>query len=119
MAHKKWVVRDADKEKASAISEKFDIDAFIAFLLVSRGIDDDLTVSSFLSKSFETVSPFNFADMEEASFTIGDAIDNGEKICIYGDYDCDGVTSTALLLSFLQSLCSVSDSDLRSYLIPP
>ena len=103
MAHKKWVVRDADKEKASAISEKFDIDAFIAFLLVSRGIDDDLTVSSFLSKSFETVSPFNFADMEEASFTIGDAIDNGEKICIYGDYDCDGVTSTALLLSFLQS----------------
>ena len=57
MAHKKWLVRDADKEKASAISEKFDIDAFIAFLLVSRGIDDDLTVSSFLSKSFETVSP--------------------------------------------------------------
>ena len=103
MAHKKWIVRDADREKASAISEKFDIDPFVAFLLVSRGIDDDVAVSGFLSKSFETVSPFNFVDMEEASFVIGDAVDAGEKICIYGDYDCDGVTSTALLLSFLQS----------------
>lgn len=101
MAHKKWVVRDADKEKASAISEKFDIDAFVAFLLVSRGIDDDISVSNFLSKSFETVSPYNFTDMEEAAFAIGEAIDNGEKICIYGDFDCDGITATALLYSFL------------------
>lgn len=103
MAFKKWVVRDADKEKASAISEKFNIDPFIAFLLVSRGVDDDLSVSSFLTDSFEVVSPFNFVDMEEATFVIGDAIDNGIKICIYGDYDCDGVTSTALLYSYLKS----------------
>ena len=40
--------------------------------------------------------------MEEAAFTVGDAIDNGEKICVYGDYDCDGVTATALLYSFLK-----------------
>lgn len=103
MAYKKWVVSDADKERASAVSEKFDIDPFVAFLLVSRGIDDDLSVSGFLSKSYESASPFSFADMEEASFVIGDAIDNGERICIYGDYDCDGVTSTALLYSFLKN----------------
>lgn len=102
MSHKKWVVRDADKERASALSEKFNIDPFIAFLLVSRGIDDDLSVSGFLSQSYEMVSPFCFADMDEASFVIGDAVDNGEKICIYGDYDCDGVTSTALLYTFLK-----------------
>ncbi|MGN0529227.1 MAG: hypothetical protein ACI4IE_08850, partial [Eubacterium sp.] len=77
MAHKRWVVREADKEKASALSEKFNIDPFIAFLMVSRGIDDDLSASSFLSDSFEVVSPFDFADMEEASFVIGDAVDNG------------------------------------------
>lgn len=103
MSYKKWIVRDADKEKASALSEKFNIDPFIAFLLVSRGIDNDLSVSNFISDSFELVSPFDFADMEEAAFTIGDAVDNGEKICIYGDYDCDGVTSTALLYSFLKN----------------
>lgn len=104
MAHKKWVVRDVDKETASAISEKFNIDPFVACLLVSRGINDDLSVSNFLSKSFETVSPFNFADMEKAVSVINSAVDNNEKICIYGDYDCDGVTSTALLLSFLKNL---------------
>lgn len=103
MAYKKWVIRDADKEKASAISEKFNIDPFIAFLLVSRGLDDDLSVSSFLSDSFELVSPYDFVDMEEAAFVIGDAVDNGAKICIYGDYDCDGVTSTALLYTFLKN----------------
>lgn len=103
MAYKKWVVRDADKDRASVISEKFNIDPFIAFLLVSRGIDDDLAVSSFFTDSFEMVSPYNFVDMEEASFVIGDAIDLGQKICVYGDYDCDGVTSTALLYSFLKN----------------
>ena len=103
MAHKKWVVRRADKARATAISEKFNIDPLIAYMLTARGMDDDITVSKFLSDSYETVSPYKFADMEEAAFTIGDAIDYGEKICIYGDYDCDGVTSTALLLSFLKS----------------
>lgn len=103
MAHKRWVVREADKEKASALSEKFNIDPFIAFLLVSRGIDDDLGVTSFLGDSLFISSPYDFADMEEASFVIGDAIDNGDKICIYGDYDCDGVTSTALLYLFLKN----------------
>ncbi|MBE6816519.1 MAG: single-stranded-DNA-specific exonuclease RecJ, partial [Ruminococcaceae bacterium] len=72
-------------------------------MLTARGMDDDVTVSNFLSGSFETVSPFCFADMEEAAFTVGEAVDFGEKICIYGDYDCDGVTSTALLLSYLRS----------------
>ena len=102
MAHKKWVVRQADKSRATDISEKFNIDPLIAYVLTARGMDDDITASKFLSDSYETVSPYKFADMEEAAFTIGDAIDYGEKICIYGDYDCDGVTSTALLLSFLK-----------------
>lgn len=103
MAHKQWVIREADKEKASALSEKFNIDPFIAFLLVSRGIYDDMGVASFLSDSLFISSPYDFADMEEAAFVIGDAVDNGDRICIYGDYDCDGVTSTALLYLFLKN----------------
>ena len=102
MAYKKWTVRNADKDKASELSEKFNMDPFIAYLLVSRGLDDTLSAGTFLGDSFVSVSPFNFVDMEEAAFTIGDAIDMGEKICVYGDYDCDGVTSTALLYSFLK-----------------
>lgn len=102
MAHKKWVVRDADKERASALSEKFNIDPFVAFLMVSRGIVKDSDAAFFVSKNILLTSPFNFVDMEEASFIIGDALDNGERICVYGDYDCDGVTSTALLVDYLR-----------------
>ncbi len=103
MAYKKWIVRKADRDKASEISEKFNMDAFIAYLLVARGLDDTLSVGTFIGDSFVSVSPFNFVDMEEAAFTIGDAVDAGEKICIYGDYDCDGVTATALLYTFLKN----------------
>lgn len=102
MAFKDWMIRPADKEKASAISEKFNIDPFIAFLLVSRGLDDFLSAGTFLGDSFVAASSFDFADMEEAAFAIGEALDMGDTICIYGDYDCDGVTATALLLSFLK-----------------
>ena len=103
MAIKKWVIRQADKERASQISEKFNIDPFVAFLMVSRGIVDDLDVVNFMTDEFMLSSPFDMADMDEAVFTVSEAIENGDKICIYGDYDCDGVTSTTLLVDFLRS----------------
>lgn len=104
MAHKKWIVADADKEKASVLSEKLNIDPFIAFLLVSRGIEDELAASDFLSDCCAFSSPFSLKDMDKAVERINRALDYNEKICIYGDYDCDGVTSTALLFTFLESL---------------
>ena len=102
MAHKKWVLREADKLTANDLSEKFNIDPFIAYLLVARGIDSDLAFSEFVSESVKLVSPFDFRDMKEAAETVKNSIRNKEKICIFGDYDCDGVTSTAILLSFLK-----------------
>ena len=104
MSVKKWVVRQADKDIASDISEKFNIDPFVAFMLVSRGITKDVDVVNFISDDFVIPSPFDFVDMDEAVFTVGDAIDNGQKVCVYGDYDCDGVTSTALLVDYFRSL---------------
>lgn len=109
MAHKKWIIADADKERASDLSEKFNIDPFIAFLLVARGVKDDLAVSDFLSSSCEFSNPYNLADMEKAVQRIERAIDCSEKITVYGDYDCDGVTSTALLLSLLKNMGADAD----------
>lgn len=103
MAIKKWVIRQADKERASQISEKFNIDPFVAFLMVSRGIVDDIDVVNFMTDEFMLSSPFDMADMDEAVFTVSEAIENGNKICVYGDYDCDGFTSTTLLVDFLRS----------------
>lgn len=104
MSHKKWIVADGDKDKASALSEKLNIDPLIAFLLVSRGIDDELTATGFLTDNTAYSSPFSFKDMDKAVARINTALDNNERICIYGDYDCDGVTSTALLYSFFESI---------------
>lgn len=104
MSHKRWIIADADKEKASLLSEKLNIDPFIAFLLVSRGIDDELSASDFLSDSCAFSSPYSLKDMDKAVSRINAALENDEKICIYGDYDCDGVTSTALLYTFFESL---------------
>lgn len=104
MSYKKWIVADADKEKASLLSEKLNIDPFIAFLLVSRGIDDELSASEFMSNRCAFSSPFSLKDMDKAVSRINKALELDEKICIYGDYDCDGVTSTALLYTFFESL---------------
>lgn len=104
MAHKKWIIADADKEKASMLSEKLNIDPFIAFLLVSRGLDDELTAGDFISSRCTYTSPYSFTDMDKAVERINKALELDERICIYGDYDCDGVTSTALLYTFFESL---------------
>lgn len=104
MAHKKWIIADADKEKASVLSEKLNIDPLVAYLLVSRGIDSELTACAFLYGEGSFSSPFSLKDMDRAAEKINDAIDENKRICIYGDYDCDGVTATALLYSFLESM---------------
>lgn len=104
MSYKKWIINEADKEKASHLSEQMNIDAFIAFLLVSRGVDNELTASEFLSDSSRFSSPYSFKDMDKAVKRINTALDEGEGICIFGDYDCDGVTATALLYTFLQAM---------------
>ena len=84
MLHKKWVIRQADKEAASAISEQFNIDPFLAFLLVSRGLTDDLAVQEFLHPGQALCAPEGFADMEAAAARLQQALDSGERICVYG-----------------------------------
>lgn len=100
MAFKKWNISDADKEKASAISEKFNIDPFVAYLLAARGIESDIAISEFLSNEIRLSDPFDLLDMDKAVERIENAVQSGEKITVYGDYDCDGVTATVLLYSF-------------------
>ena len=76
-----------------------------AQLLINRGIRDKDTALSFLSPRLaEMVDPMRLKGMGEAARTIIDAIEKREKITIYGDYDADGLTATALLLKFFSSL---------------
>lgn len=102
MSRKKWLVSSADKDLAFDIAEEFGIEPFAALLLVSRGITDDEEIYSFFSDSCRLCSPYDLKDMDKAVERIRKAIDTKEKITVYGDYDADGVTSTALLYRYLK-----------------
>ena len=102
MSRKKWVIPKTDRARALKMSEKFDMDLLTSSLLLSRGIESEDEVLSFCSEETVLCDPFDLLDMDKAVEAIGEAIENGEKITVYGDYDADGVTSTAVMFTFLE-----------------
>lgn len=104
MAYKKWVVSEVDKTKAQFLAEECETDPLVALIAASRGYTDPADLEQFLS--FEPIfsSPYELLDMEIAVQTIKNAIGLGERIAVYGDFDCDGVTATALLYDALKNL---------------
>ena len=100
MNRKKWIVSECNRDVAAEIAENCGVDPFAAYLLVARGLTDEFLVESFLYDT-DISDPFTLPDMEKACERIKSAIDSNEKITIFGDYDADGVTSTALLYSYL------------------
>ena len=102
LSRKRWVVAGCDKDRAADIAENCEIEPFAAYLLCARGMTDEFEVESFLFDT-DLIDPFTLPDMDKACKRINDALDNGEKITVFGDYDADGVTSTALLYSYLSS----------------
>ena len=67
-------------------------------ILKSRGIERESDIAEFISqKPMTTHDPFLMADLREAAECIYKKINDGAKICIYGDYDADGVTSVGIL----------------------
>ncbi|WP_407383295.1 single-stranded-DNA-specific exonuclease RecJ [Ruminococcus sp.] len=101
---KKWITRKLNKENAVAISQRYDLPMLIAMLLDIRGITDEAAIVDFLDNQTLTASPFEIKDMDKAVARIHAAIEGGERICVYGDFDADGVTSTALLYSYLSDI---------------
>ena len=100
---KKWSVADINKKNASRISKQYSIPILPSILLDSKKFKNDTEMLEFVSDSAEFTDPFLISDMDIAVERINRAVDNFEKICIYGDYDADGVTSTALLYDYLTS----------------
>ena len=85
--------------------EEYNISKNIAKILDSRGIHEISEVKKFFSDDYEEgYDPFLMHDMKRAVDRINDAIENEEKILVYGDYDADGITSTVLLVETLISL---------------
>ena len=103
MAVKKWVVAECDKDLAASFAQKYSLNPFAALLAVSRGIRTDAQMQSFFSYEEPSLSdPFSYKDMDKAADRINNAIDRFERIAVFGDYDADGVTATALLSAYLE-----------------
>lgn len=100
---KKWIVKEVDIKVALRLSQYLGLQVATASVLAGRGLSTLEDGQAFLTPSFATMpDPFLLKGMEAAVARLVVARNSGEYVCIYGDYDVDGISGTALLVSFLR-----------------
>ena len=100
---KKWEIYDSNEQKVKEICEKYNLNKIIGKIIVNRNVTSDEDVRIFITPTRDDFhDPFLFKGMDIAVDRILQAINNKEKILIYGDYDVDGITSTTVLKKYLQ-----------------
>ena len=104
MAYKKWEIANIDKSLAHLLAEECDVDPFVALIAAGRGYNDPADLEELLSDEPLYSSPYELPDMEKAICAIKNSIIEDRLICVFGDYDCDGITATALLYDCLKNL---------------
>lgn len=105
MSHK-WIYKpEPDEEIVDRLSSSLGFGTFESKLLVLRGIDNYQKAREFFKPNINDIhNPFLMADMQKAVERIATAIENGEKILVYGDYDVDGTTAVALMYLYLSKI---------------
>ena len=99
---KRWIV--APKVTTADLARLSHVSPLIVQILSNRGVTDPAMVDAFLNGEARTDNPFLIRGMNEAVERIRRAIRQGERIAVYGDFDADGVTSTALMVQVLSAL---------------
>ena len=103
-----WRLAPVKSDLQQQLSQEFGISTAIAQTLVNRGVMDESTAKEFLFAGKEGLgNPYSMKDMERAVGRIAQAINDKEKITVYGDYDVDGITASALVYKVLLSLGGV------------
>lgn len=110
---KRWVFAQTDERLAAGVAQAHDLPEMVSRILVSRGVGFD-DVAEFLTPTLKAQlpDPSTLQDMDKAAERIASAIMTGEKVAVFGDYDVDGATSSALLKRFFKS----QGRDLRVYI---
>ncbi len=102
MNYKKWVFPEVDKQTVAEIADDCGLDPLVVFIALARGFEDPYEIEQFFEKELDFSDPYELSGMSEAVERINIAIEEKEKILVFGDYDCDGVTATALLTGYLK-----------------
>ncbi len=107
---RRWILADCDPQLASFLVKELQLSPFLAKILIQRKKTDPDQIQKYLHPSFQHLpDPFLFLGMERSVLRLVQAIQEKEKITIYGDYDVDGTTSTALLMTFFREVGAVVD----------
>src|SRR6476659_571738 len=105
MKAKRWIVRRQDAAQAASLARVLGVSPILAGLLIARGYDNETAARSFLTPQYDQIhDPYLMLGMREAVARLEQAIYNDQPILIYGDYDVDGTTGTAVLLRALKLL---------------
>lgn len=102
MPFSQWIYPRSDPEGARMLQKELGLPSAVAGILAGRGLSGREAAALFAPQPLE--DPMALPDMEKAVSRIERAIEDGESVAVYGDYDCDGVTATAILYSYLQSM---------------
>jgi single-stranded-DNA-specific exonuclease len=105
MARYRWRVRATDAAKATQLASELNISPVLARVLVARGYTDPEAAYRFLNPALHDLSdPKRLPDIEPAVRRLAQAVERKEPVLVYGDYDVDGVTATALWVTTLRKL---------------
>jgi single-stranded-DNA-specific exonuclease len=100
-----WKIRPHDAGLVASIAKSAGVSPVVAHLLAARGMTDPAVIREFLDKPFQNLrAPCLLPGAEEAARLVFQAVQDGKRICIYGDYDADGMTATAILVRCLKML---------------
>ncbi|MBI1954071.1 MAG: DHH family phosphoesterase, partial [Proteobacteria bacterium] len=102
---KKWVQKEVDERLSLALSQRFELPEIVGRLLSLRGLNT-LTAEDFLKPTLRRLmpDPSHLLDLDQAINRVIKAIENKEKIVVYGDYDVDGATSSALFVRYMRDI---------------
>lgn len=101
---REWIFRTFDERTALAVAQTYDLPAAVAEAITSRGVSYE-DVASFINPTIKDLlpDPSRFKDLDKAAARIADAVEQGEKIALFADYDVDGATSSSIMVRFLRA----------------
>lgn len=102
---KRWVLHKHDRQQTDDLARKINVSPLVAALLIARGYSTEESAQKFLNPSYDQLhDPLLLKGMRDAVDRVMRAVNSGEKILIWGDYDVDGTTGTVLLRAALKML---------------